>query len=170
MTCYFRGCLCNCFSFGLLLIISLSITGCYRVVSPTDPGEAVAVTINIEQTRLVREQLYLTQQVTREIQDQLGWIINPQGTATLTVTIIDDQVRPTASGDLDIPSRWEMKIIARVEFTSQLSGTIGTTVEGVGNVSKLADEGTALRTAAGDIASDIRTWLENSSYNWKPIE
>ena len=152
---------------ALCLVCTLVLTGCYRVVSPTNPNEAVAIEVRMSDGNMVREKLYLTQTVSREIQDNLGWTVSPHGSALLTVIITGDEQNPSATGDLDIPERWNMRIEAQVEFTSRISGTIGTTVSGQGSVSNFSDEGEGLETAARHIAENIRAWLEIKSRNWQ---
>jgi hypothetical protein len=151
---------------GSLALMLTVLTGCYRAVSPVDPGEVVRVEVVVEDTRLVREQLYLLNEISREIQQGLGWRVGPQGSAVLRVVITGDRVRPSSTGSIGVTTRWQIGVLTEAVFTSAVSGRINTTITGNANASRLSEEDDALERVAEDIANGVRAWLDGASQDW----
>lgn len=150
----------------LLALLIMFASSCYRAVSPGDPGETVRVEVVVEDSRLVREQLYLLSEISREIQEGLGWKVAPHGSAVLRVVIRGDRVRPSSTGDIGVTTRWDLSVQVEALFTSAVSGPIATKIEGDANASRLGEQSSALETVAEDIANGVRAWLEQQSQDW----
>lgn len=141
------------------LFIGSFICGCYRMQAPAELGQTVRVEIMSNDARLVRSQGYLQQAITDALVSRLGWTVSPTGSARLQVTIEREDISSSGTDQQNTPSRWTIVLKGQALLSSRRSPKMIQWV-GSGYSGSLADEPTAIKSAATNAAVTIATWLE----------
>ena len=149
-------------SLGACLITALTCNGCYRLANPPELGEAVRIEIVGNQGKLVRTQGYLTDAIAKGLVQRLGWRVSPNGTATLQLSIREEEIRANSQDRRDITNSWSIRIQGNALLVARGGSLIGT-FTGVGNNTGLSTnpgEPEALQAAANQAADDLISWLD----------
>lgn len=157
---------------GLCIAGTLIASCAYAIRAPEPLGEPLAIVISDNQSRLVRSQAVVHEELGRAVRRRLGWDLHPEAAATLRVAIGHEDISAAArSTDRSIRS-WRVTIYATVTLESDnlIPATRSTRVSGVGYASSRADEPEGLRTAAENLAAEVSDWLETQSTRWQRVD
>jgi hypothetical protein len=150
------------------------LSGCAYTVAPPPPlNEAVRIEIKVDDARLVRAQAYLQAAVASAVQGQLGWTVNPRGSARIALTLKQEAIQTIATTSLDVPASWSVTIRGSALFDSRhghalttYQGT-GYTTPGIGFDTALSSEPAALQAASDAAALILVAWLDAQAQQWK---
>ena len=153
--------------------LALLLTGCgYRLQNPPALDEGLAISISSSDTRLVRSQAYLQDEVARSIRQRFGWDIHPQGGAQLKLEILREDIGSAARARRGPTTRWSIEIRVHatlirddaVVLSSREQGRRAFT--GTGYATSRDNEPEGLQTAAENLAAQLSDWLEHSASRW----
>lgn len=151
---------------ALLLLGVLALSSCsYRLAGVTPLGEPVRVVVSVNESRLVRVQGYLQDEVAKAIERKLGWQVSPAGSAKVELHIDEENISASGRDTRGIASRWTITCRGQALFTSR-RGNAHSTWTGTGYSGGLEDEATALQQAATSAAELVAVWLENQAEHW----
>ncbi|TVR08806.1 MAG: hypothetical protein EA401_13540 [Planctomycetota bacterium] len=154
---------------GLIVLIS----GCgYRLQNPPPLDEGLAIHISSSDTRLVRSQAYVQDEVARSLRQRFGWDIHPQGGAQLQLEILREDIASAARARRGPTTRWSIEIRVHAQLirddeivlSSRKQGRRSFT--GTGYATSRDNEPEALREAAENLAAQLSDWLEHSASRW----
>jgi hypothetical protein len=143
-------------------VLTLALTGCYRLASPPDVGEVVRLEIVGNHSHVVRAQGYFTDALAKALVARLGWRVSPAGTAKLQLTLSEEVIDPQSRDRRGVTNSWAIRLSGNALLVAR-GGSLTGTFTGVGNATGLVaiqGEPEALQAAASQAADDLVSWLD----------